>query len=116
MPQSPRATTRVRTTSLRRLRTGFVLIAMVVSVFAARLLQLQGVDAAAYAAQARALGAVTEELPATRGAIVDRNGVPMAESLDGLMIVADPTKTEKDAPAIARLLSDRLGLDYIATV
>ena len=116
MPQSPRATTRVRTTSLRRLRTGFVLIAMVVSVFAARLLQLQGVDAAAYAAQARALGAVTETLPATRGAILDRNGVPMAESLDGLMIVADPTKTEKDAPAIARILSDRLDLDYIATV
>ena len=93
-----------------------MLIAMVVSVFAARLLQLQGVDAAAYAAQARALGATTETLPATRGAILDRTGVPLAESLDGLMIVADPTKTEKDAPRIAQVLSDRLGLDYIQTV
>ncbi len=119
-PATPRSRTSrlegVRLTSLRRLRIGFVLIAMVISLFAARLLQLQGVDAAAYAAQARALGAVTEELPATRGAILDRSGVPMAESLDGLMIVADPTRTEKDAPAIAKVLSDRLGLDYIATV
>ena len=122
MPQSSTRRSRssrlegVRLTSLRRLRVGFILIAMVVSIFAARLLQLQGVDAAAYAAKARALGAVTEELPATRGAILDRNGVPMAESLDGLMIVADPTKTVKDAPKIAQLLSDRLGLDYIQTV
>jgi cell division protein FtsI (penicillin-binding protein 3) len=106
----------VRLTSLRRLRIGFILIAMVVSVFGARLLQLQGVDAAAYAAQARALGAVTEELPATRGAILDRNGVAMAESLDGLMIVADPTKTVTNAPRVAQLLSDRLDLDYIQTV
>ena len=33
-----------------RLRVGFVLIAMVLSVFAARLVQLQGVDPEAYAA------------------------------------------------------------------
>ena len=37
-------------------------------------------------------------------------------TLDGLMIVADPTKTEDDAPQIAKVLSDRLGLDYIDTV
>lgn len=115
-PRRPRRPVRARGTSLKRLRIGFVLIAMVMSVFAARLLQLQGLDAAAYAAQARQLGAVTEELPATRGAIVDREGAPLAESLDGLMIVADPTKTEKDAPQIAALLSRRLGLDYIHTV
>ena len=59
-----------------RLRIGFLLIAMVVSVFAARLFQLQGVDAQAYVAKARAEGAVTVTLPATRGTITDRNGVP----------------------------------------
>ena len=39
-----------------------------------------------------------------RGEITDRNGVPLAESLDGMMIVADPTKTRKDAAAIASIL------------
>ena len=111
-----RALARVRTASLLRLRVGFLLIAMVVSVFAVRLFQLQGLDAASYAAQARAVGAVQEVLPATRGAITDRNGEPLAESLDGMMIVADPTKTRDDAAAIASILEDRLGIDYIAAV
>ena len=111
-----RALARVRTASLLRLRIGFLLIAMVVSVFAVRLFQLQGLDAATYAAQARAVGAVQEVLPATRGAITDRNGEPLAESLDGMMIVADPTKTEDDAAAIASVLEERLGIDYIEAV
>jgi cell division protein FtsI (penicillin-binding protein 3) len=111
-----RALARVRTASLLRLRVGFLLIAMVVSVFAVRLFQLQGLDAATYAAQARAVGAVQEVLPATRGAITDRNGEPLAESLDGMMIVADPTKTGDDAAAIASVLEDRLGIDYIEAV
>ncbi len=102
--------------ALLRLRVGFVLIAIVVSVFAARLLQLQGIDAETYAAQARAVGAVQEILPATRGSILDRNGNPLAESLDGSMIVADPTKTAPDAAAIASVLERRLGVDYIKTV
>ena len=106
----------IRSASLTRLRFGFVVIAMVVSVFAVRLFQLQGLDAQTYAAQARAVGAVQEVLPATRGSIVDRNGTPLAESLDGSMIVADPTKTDDDAAAIASVLADRLGLDYIKTV
>ena len=106
----------MRTASLLRLRVGFLLIAMVVSVFAVRLFQLQGLDAATYAAQARAVGAVQEVLPATRGAITDRNGEPLAESLDGMMIVADPTKTKDDAAAIASILEERLGLDYIEAV
>jgi cell division protein FtsI (penicillin-binding protein 3) len=50
-----------------RLRIGFLLVSMVVSVFAVRLFQLQGVDAQAYVAKARAEGVVTVDLPATRG-------------------------------------------------
>ena len=87
----------LRGASLVRLRIGFLLIAMVVSVFAARLFQLQGVDAQAYVAKARAEGVVTVTLPANRGTITDRNGVPLAESVDGLMIVADPSLTVKHA-------------------
>lgn len=85
---------------------------MIVSVFAARLFQLQGVDAAAYVAKARAEGVVTVALPATRGTIADRNGVALADSVDGLMLVADPTLTVKHASDIARIIARRLGVDY----
>ena len=107
---------RNRGVSLGRLRIGFLLISMVVSVFAVRLFELQGLDRAQYVERAKAVGAVQEVLPAVRGAITDRNGRPLAESLDGLMIVADPTKTRGDAAEIATLLQQRLGLDYIDTV
>ncbi len=85
---------------------------MIVSVFAARLFQLQGVDAKAYVAKARAEGVVTVNLPATRGSITDRNGVPLADSVDGLMIVADPTLTIKHANEIATIIARRLDVDY----
>src|SRR5688500_17630059 len=76
-----------------RLRVGFVLIAMVLSVFGARLVQLQGVDPGSYAAMAAAEGTVQVVLPAERGDILDRNGEPLADSVDGLMVVADPEQT-----------------------
>ena len=83
--------------SLVRLRIGFVLIAMVLSVFGARLVQLQGVDPQAYAAMAAAEGAVTVDAARRRAAtILDRNGEPLAESVDGLMVVADPTLTDDE--------------------
>ena len=95
-----------------RLRVGLVLIAMLLSLFGARLFQLQGIDSRAYATRAAEAGLVTIELPAERGRILDRNGVPLAESVAGLMIVADPTRTAPNAEAIAKILADELGLDY----
>lgn len=102
----------LRGTSLLRLRVGFIVIAMVVSVFGARLFQLQGIDAKAYAARAEAAGLQTVTLPATRGSILDRNGEPLAESADGLMVVADPMMTADDAQEIAKILAGRLDVDY----
>ncbi|GAB2757995.1 peptidoglycan D,D-transpeptidase FtsI family protein [Nocardioides pakistanensis] len=102
----------LRGTSLLRLRVGLILIAMVVSVFAARLFQLQGIDAKAYAARAEAVGLQTVTLPATRGAIRDRNGEPLAESADGLMLVADPSLTADDAQEIAKIVAARIDVDY----
>ena len=96
----------------RRLRVGFLLIAMVLSVFAARLVQLQGVDPRSYAQMAAAEGTRTVVLPADRGAIVDRKGRALAESVDGRMIIADPKVTAKVAPELATILADRLGVDY----
>lgn len=99
-----------------RLRVGFVLIAIVLSFFGARLVQLQGVDPQAYALRAAAEGAARVTLVAERGDILDRNGVPLADSIKGKMVVADPALTADRAPEIARLLSDRLSVDYFRTL
>ncbi len=96
-----------------RLRFGFVIIAIVLSVFGARLVQLQALDPHAYAAAAAKEGLVNAVLPARRGAILDRNGEPLASSVDGLMVVADPVQTKDKAPEIAKLLATRLGIDYL---
>ncbi|HEX2895970.1 MAG TPA: penicillin-binding protein 2 [Marmoricola sp.] len=107
-----RSGSRWRGSSELRLRVGLIVIAMVISVFGARLVQLQGLDPKAYAAKANAEGLVSIPLPATRGAILDRNGAPLAESVSGLMIVGDPTRTDAHAEDIARILATRLHLDY----
>src|SRR5689334_20734041 len=99
-----------------RLRMGFVMIAMVLSLFGARLVQLQGLDPGSYAAMAAAEGTVDAVLPAERGNILDRNGQPLAASIDGLMIVGDPTMTEDKAPEIARFLAQRLDVDYFTVL
>jgi len=103
---------RWRGSSEVRLRIGLIVLAMVISVFGVRLFQLQGLDPQAYAAKADAEGLVTVPLPATRGSITDRNGIALAESVSGLMIVADPVRTDQNAEEIARILANRLGLDY----
>ena len=99
-----------------RLRIGFVFIAMVLSFFGARLVQLQGVDPASYAVRAAAEGAVRLPLEAERGDILDRNGVPLADSIKGKMVIADPSLTADDATELAQLLSDRLSVDYFKTL
>ncbi len=99
-----------------RLRIGFVLIAIVLSFFGARLVQLQGVDPGSYAAMAAAEGAVKVPLQAERGDILDRNGIPLADSIKGKMVIADPSLTADRAPELARLLSDELSIDYFRTL
>ncbi len=99
-----------------RLRVGFVLIAMVLSLFGARLVQLQGLDPDSYAAMAAAEGTVDVVLPAQRGDILDRNGQPLAASIDGLMLAGDPQMTDDKAPEIAKFLSERLDVDYFAAL
>ena len=99
-----------------RLRIGFVLIAIVLSFFGARLVQLQGVDPGSYAEMAAAEGAARVTLVAERGDILDRNGIPLADSIKGKMVVADPSLTADRAPELARLLSDALSVDYFRTL
>ena len=102
-----------------RLRTGFVFIAVVLSFFGARLVQLQGVspdevrDAGGLRGRHRHRGAARP----TRGEILDRDGKPLADSVDGRMVVADPSHDA--APRrheLARFLSRRLHVDYFQTL
>ena len=99
-----------------RLRVGFVVITMALSVFGARLVQLQGLDPNSYAEMAAAEGLVEVDLPAERGDILDRNGEPFADSVAGLMVVADPQMTADQAPELARFLYKRLHVDYASTL
>jgi cell division protein FtsI (penicillin-binding protein 3) len=103
-------------TGTLRLWTAFVVIAFVLSLFAARLIQLQGIDENDYAAMAVEKGATTIDLEAPRASIYDRNGTPLARSVDASMLTADPTYTSDNARKIATYLHDRLGLDYIQTL
>jgi cell division protein FtsI (penicillin-binding protein 3) len=113
-PRRPRGS--LRGSPLFRLRFGFLAIAMVLSVFGARLVQLQGVDPKAYAEMAAAEGVVNVSLPAKRGDILDRNGEPLARSVEGLMIVADPLLTADQAPELAKFLATRLDVDYFTVL
>jgi cell division protein FtsI (penicillin-binding protein 3) len=94
-----------------------VFIALVLSFFGARLVQLQGVEADRYATLAASSGGtVTVELPADRGEILDRDGRPLATSVDGRMVVADPSMTADKAQRLARFLAPRLHIDYFSTL
>ena len=57
-----------------------------------RLVQLQGVDSGGYARAAAAEKLATMTLHASRGEIVDRNGVVLAYTGDAKDIVADPSQ------------------------
>src|SRR5690242_16477154 len=89
---------------------------MTLSLFGVRLVQLQGIDPNSYAQMAAAEGTQEVVLPAVRGDILDRNGKPLADSIDGRMIVADPQLTADHATQIAALLYKRLKVDYVSTL
>ncbi|WP_235547431.1 MULTISPECIES: peptidoglycan D,D-transpeptidase FtsI family protein [unclassified Nocardioides] len=116
MPATPSPRGTRRGSPQLRLRVGFVVIAMLLSVFGARLVQLQGLDPNSYAQMAAAEGLRTIDLPAARGDILDRNGEPLADSVDGLMIIADPRLTAPHAADLAAFLYKKLDIDYADTL
>jgi cell division protein FtsI (penicillin-binding protein 3) len=75
--------------------------------FVGRLVQLQAVDASTYARAAEQQRLRTIALPAVRGEITDRNGVPFATSVDARAVYADPTQVstvDETAAQLAPLL------------
>ncbi|MFD4969477.1 peptidoglycan D,D-transpeptidase FtsI family protein [Streptomyces sp. NPDC058424] len=113
---------RIRLGSPRpRLRLVALALTLVLLVFAVRLLQVQAVDASAYAAKAEENRYVVHTLAAERGRITDRNGVDLATSVDADDITADPTMFDRDQLHIddgpeqaAALLAPILGQDLAA--
>lgn len=95
----------------RRVQISLVIVLVVFLAFGARLLQIQGFDTSAYAAMADDAGTRSTVVPAERGEILDRNGVPLATSYDGITLTADPTLTAENAPQIAGILREVLGSD-----
>ncbi|MFJ4470553.1 peptidoglycan D,D-transpeptidase FtsI family protein [Streptomyces sp. NPDC089424] len=101
-----------------RLRLIGFALTLVMMVFVVRLLQVQAVDASAYAAKAQQNRYVVHTLAAQRGEITDRTGVALATSVDAYDITADPTLFTReqlkidDAPEqAAALLAPILGTD-----
>ncbi|WP_269466310.1 peptidoglycan D,D-transpeptidase FtsI family protein [Streptomyces fodineus] len=106
-----------------RLRMVSLTLTLVLLAFVVRLLQVQAVDAGAYAARAEQNRYVAHTLAAERGGITDRDGVALAISEDAYDITADPTMFGKkqlkidDGPEqAAALLAPILGQDQAAIV
>lgn len=76
-------------------------LTLVMAAFVVRLLQVQAVDASAYAAKAEQNRYVGRTLAATRGGITDRNGVELATSVDAYDITADPTMFTRAATKVS---------------
>jgi cell division protein FtsI (penicillin-binding protein 3) len=106
-PKRPPRTLRLGRPALR-LRIAFFVMAFVLSLFAGRLVLLQGVDPDSYALAAAKENTRQYPLHASRGAIVDRDGIPLAVSEDAVAITADPKLTAPIAQPLAKLLAAKL--------
>ena len=73
-----------------RIRLFMVVIGLVLIGTCVRAVQLQGLDADAYAAEAAKKMASTRDLPADRGTISDRNGVVLATTEPAMVVSIDP--------------------------
>ena len=94
----------------RRIRLLFVLLALALAGSLARAVWLQGVRAEPLSNLAASQQRQTVELPARRGTIFDRNGVPLALGEQATTVYADPTQI-RDARIVALAAEKALGLD-----
>jgi cell division protein FtsI (penicillin-binding protein 3) len=93
-------------------RTGIVLltIAIVLTLFAGRLVQIQGMESGQYKAAAAQEQVQTIALPAERGTIYGANGQPLAMTIETYTIAADPPLIPAaKMPADAQRLAAAIG-------
>jgi cell division protein FtsI (penicillin-binding protein 3) len=104
-----------------RLRAGLLMVLVMLSLIAGRLVWLQGFQATAYAGQAVEQRLRTTNLLAPRGTITDRNGQVLALSVDARAVYAEPRTIARatcrpdaerpcDPEGIAEVLAPALGL------
>ncbi|MCF8529986.1 MAG: penicillin-binding protein 2 [Candidatus Nanopelagicales bacterium] len=94
-------------------KRGLVLIlvtSLMFVVFAARLVDLQGIRGSELASAALDQRLRTLEIPAQRGAILDSNGTALAITVEARNVTADQTMIE-DPAVVAQALSPILGAD-----
>jgi cell division protein FtsI (penicillin-binding protein 3) len=94
----------------RRIRLLFVLLALALAGSLARAVWLQGVRAQPLSSLAAKQQRQTLELPARRGTVFDRNGVPLALGEQATTVYADPTQI-RNARLVALAAEKALGLD-----
>lgn len=113
-PRPPRKPKPPRTVRLadprKRLKASLVGVCVILSLFGGRLIQLQGIDASTYASVADRIGLKTVAVRAERGAILDRDGEPLASTVEAYNVVIDQTQVTNPA-AYALQLEGVLGLD-----
>jgi cell division protein FtsI (penicillin-binding protein 3) len=97
---------------MKRIRTLFILLLIVFLVFAARLVQIQGIQSAEYTLKAANEMESTRVIPAPRGDITDVNGVAFARSVSAINIVVDQ-KLIKDHARVAAFVAPILGLTEV---
>ena len=79
------------------------------TLFAGRLVQIQGLDAGYYRQEAKSQTLKTISLPAVRGTIYGANGQPLAMSVETYTVTADPPQIA-DKPLAAQELAGPLGM------
>ncbi|MFW6201668.1 MAG: peptidoglycan D,D-transpeptidase FtsI family protein, partial [Gemmatimonadota bacterium] len=97
----------------RRRRLLLAVLLLCASTVAARAVRLQVVDHARWTSRAEDQHRQRMDLPAPRGVIYDRNGVPLASSREAFRVAVAPHEVV-DRSAVERLLREVLGLSASA--
>ncbi len=86
-----------------RLRAALVVVLFIMSLFVARLVDLQTVQADDLALKAQNSRTIKIALPAERGTIYDINNVPLAQSVPARDVTVDQTLVENPTDAAAKI-------------
>ncbi|WP_371779355.1 peptidoglycan D,D-transpeptidase FtsI family protein [Streptosporangium subroseum] len=93
----------------RRINISLIAMTFVLSIFAGRLVQLQGLDSKVYTAEAAKQRVQAEKLTARRGSITDVNGHELALTLEAREIFVDPSEVDaKKRDQVATVLAKEL--------
>jgi cell division protein FtsI (penicillin-binding protein 3) len=104
-----------RSDPARRLRISLLCIAFALSLFAGRLVQLQGMEGSKYRALASQQRVQPVQLPAVRGSITSADGATLAATLETDMVFADPKlMTVPQEPQVAAALAGPLRMTQAA--